>query len=71
MHSLIWKYDSIIQYLNWLNNIEINYGVPFDYYMCNFFEKNEDFKHYWSEKQFFKQGSNMGIFKSTLQNDIC
>ena len=34
-------------------------------------EKNEDFKHYWSEKQFFKQGSNIGIFKSTLQNDIC
>jgi hypothetical protein len=67
--SLIWKYDSIIQYLNWLNNVEINFGVPFDYYMCNFFEKNEDFKHYWSEKIFFIQASNMGLMETTLQKD--
>ena len=35
-------------------NYETNYGVPFDYYMSNFFETNLDFKHYWSENEFFK-----------------
>lgn len=66
--SFIWKYDSIVKYLNWMNNIEINYGIPMDYYMCNFFEKNKDFKHYWSNDEFFMQGSNLGIFKTTLQD---
>lgn len=66
--SFIWKYDSIVKYLNWMNNIEINYGIPMDYYMCNFFEKNKDFKHYWSNDEFFMQGSNLGIIKTTLQD---
>ena len=66
--SFIWKYDSIVKYLNWMNNIEINYGVPMDYYMINFFEKNKDFKHYWSNDEFFIQGSNLGIIPTTLQN---
>jgi hypothetical protein len=50
-------------------NNETNYGVPFDYYMSNFFETNLDFKHYWSENEFFKQGSNLGLLKTTLQDD--
>ena len=66
--SFLWKYDAIVKYLNWLNNIETNYGVPMDYYMCNFFENNIDFKHYWSNDEFFIQGSNLGIIQSTLQN---
>lgn len=66
--SFLWKYDSIVKYLNWMNNIETNFGCPMDYYMCNFFEKNIDFKHYWSHSEFFKQGSNIGIVASTLQN---
>lgn len=65
--SFLWKYNSIIKYLNWMNNIEPNFGVPMDYYMCNFFEKNPDFKHYWSNDEFFKQGSNLGIVASTIQ----
>jgi hypothetical protein len=67
--SFLWKYNSIIKYLNWMNNIELNFGVPMDYYMCNFFEKNPDFKHYWSNDEFFKQGSNLGIIPTTLQSD--
>lgn len=66
--SFIWKYDSIVKYLNWMNNIEINYGVLMDYYMCNFFEINKDFKHYWSNDEFFIHGSNLGIIKTTLQD---
>jgi hypothetical protein len=67
--SFLWKYNSIIKYLNWMNNSELNFGVPMDYYMCNFFEKNPDFKHYWSNDEFFKQGSNIGIMPTTLQSD--
>jgi len=66
--SFIWKYDSIKRFLHYMNN-ETNYGVPFDYYMSNFFETNLDFKHYWSENEFFKQGSNIGIFSTTIQED--
>jgi len=66
--SFIWKYKAIVKYLNWLNNIETNFGIPMDYYMCNFFEKNINFKHYWSNDEFFKQGSNLGIIPTTLQN---
>ena len=66
--SFLWKYDAIVKYLYWLNNDETNFGVPMDYYMCNFFEKNIDFKHYWSNEEFFKQGSNLGLIPTTLQN---
>ena len=65
--SFLWKYDSIVTYLNWMNNIETNFGVPMDYYMCNFFENNPKFKHYWSCDEFFKQGSNLGVIETTLQ----
>lgn len=65
--SFIWNYTGIIKFLNWMENIEPNFGVPFDYYMCNFFEKNIDFKHYWSNDEFFKQGSNIGLIKSSIQ----
>jgi hypothetical protein len=44
-----------------------DYSSPFDYYMCNFFENNLDFKHYWTANEFFIQGSNLGIIKSTLR----
>jgi hypothetical protein len=66
--SFIWRYEAIIKMLEWMNNIETNYGVPWDYYMCNFFEKNINVKHYWSVDEFFIQGSNLGLIKTTLQN---
>ena len=52
-----------------MKNIKINYGVPFDYYMCDFLENNLEFKHYWSINEFFKQGSNIGLIPTTLQDD--
>jgi hypothetical protein len=64
--SFLWTYRGIELFLKYMNT-ENNYTVPFDYYMCNFFEKNTHFKHYWSENEFFKQGSNLGIFASTIQ----
>lgn len=66
--SFLWKYDAVVKYLHWLNNIEMNFGVPMDYYMCNFFEKNVNIKHYWSEDEFFIQGSNLGIIPTMLQD---
>ena len=66
--SFLWKYDGIKKFLHYMNN-ETNYGVPFDYYMSNFFETDLNFKHYWSENEFFKQGSNLGLLETTLQND--
>jgi hypothetical protein len=65
--SFLWKYSGIIKFLNFMRSFE-EYSCPFDYYMCNFFEKNLNFKHYWSIDEFFKQGSNLGIMKSTLKN---
>jgi hypothetical protein len=64
--SFLWKYSGIIKFLDFMRKFE-DYSCPFDYYMCNFFENNLDFKHYWSLDEFFKQGSNSGLVKSTLR----
>ena len=45
-----------------------DYSSPFDYYMCNFFENDLTFNHYWSVCEFFKQGSNLGLLESTIKN---
>jgi hypothetical protein len=65
--SFLWKYTGVVNFLNFINTND-DYSVPFDYYMCNFFEKNTNTKHYWSEDEFFKQGSNIGIFQTTIQS---
>jgi hypothetical protein len=64
--SFLWKYSGIVKFLNFMRIFE-DYSCPFDYYMCNFFEKNLNFRHYWSINEFFKQGSNLGIIESTLK----
>ena len=66
--SFLWKYEAVVKFLNFMKSFE-DYSCPFDYYMCNFFEKNINFKHYWSVNEFFKQGSNLGLMPSTLRND--
>ena len=66
--SFVWRYDAIVSVLDFMNKVETNFGSPFDYYMCNFFELNVGFKHYWSLNEFFKQGSNLGLIPTTLQN---
>lgn len=65
--SFIWKYDAIVKCLDWMNNIETNYGSPWDYYLINIFENDINFKHYWSVNEFFKQGSNLGLIQTTIQ----
>jgi hypothetical protein len=64
--SFLWKYSGIVKFLNFMRTFE-DYSSPFDYYMCNFFEKKLDFKHYWSLDEFFKQQSNLGLISSTLR----
>ena len=67
LDSFIWKYDGIVKYLNFLNKMESNYSCPADYLFIHFLENNINFKHYWSVDEFFKQGSNLGFFKSKIQ----
>ena len=64
--SFLWKYSGIVKFLNFMRTFE-DYSSPFDYYMCNFFEKTLSFKHYWTANEFFIQGSNLGLIKSTLR----
>jgi hypothetical protein len=64
--SFLWKYSAIVKFLNFMRSFE-DYSCPFDYYMCNFFEKNLHFKHYWTANEFFRQGSNLGLMQSTLR----
>lgn len=64
--SFLWTYSAIVKFLNFMHLFE-DYSSPFDYYMCNFFEKNINFKHYWSINEFFIQGSNNGLMTSTLR----
>jgi hypothetical protein len=66
--SFLWKYEAVVKCLQWMNTIETNYGSPWDYYLINIFENDIDLKHYWSVNEFFKQGSNLGIIQTTLQN---
>jgi hypothetical protein len=66
--SFIWSYKGIIKFLKYLNT-DTNYGAAFDYYLTNFLEKNQDFKHYWTTETYFIQGSNHGVISSTIQND--
>ena len=65
--SFVWTYIGVQKFLNYMTHINLNYGVPFDYYMCNYFEHNNKFKHYWSVNEFFIQGSNNGFMKSTIK----
>jgi hypothetical protein len=67
--SFLWNFKGIVKFLNYMNE-NLYYDAPFDYYMTNFFENNVGFKHYWSIDTFFIQGSNYGLDKSTIQNDM-
>ena len=70
MDSMIWTYNGIIKFLNYLEN-EINYdfSLPYDYIFWNFLKQHNDFHFYWSNPTIFIQGSNAGIETSTIQND--
>ena len=66
--SYLWKYDAIVRFVTFMNTLT-DYSAPFDYYMCNYLETNVDVKHYWSVNEFFKQGSNLNLCATTLQDD--
>jgi len=65
---IIWKYDAIKKFLNYMNDNN-NYNLPLDYYIIKYLETNTDIKHYWSLNNFFINGSNNNMIKSTVQNN--
>ncbi len=67
--SLLWSYNGIIKFKKHMEN-DINYSAPFDYYLINKTETDLNFKHYWSVDTYFIQGTNEGIYKSQIQNDL-
>jgi len=66
--SFLWNYNGIIKFLKYMDTEPCN--TPFDYYMINKFEIDNNFKHYWTSETFFIQGSNHGFEPSTIQNDL-
>jgi hypothetical protein len=68
--SIIWKYEAVVKFLDYMDNIDVDYDIPLDYYITRYLEKNNDVKHYWTLNEFFIQGSNNGYIKSSIQNDL-
>jgi hypothetical protein len=66
--SFLWNYSGVVKFLKYMN--ETPFNAPFDYYMFNKFEIDDNFKHYWTSKSFFLQGSNLGYLQSKIQQDI-
>lgn len=68
--SFIWTYNGILKILNYLENkLQYSFSIPFDYIFNNLL-KDKDFHFYWSNPTIFIQGSNAGLEKSTIQNDL-
>ena len=68
--SLIWSYNGVIKYLDYLENkIKLDFSIPIDYIFWDLLKSNKDFYFYWSNPVVFIQGSNAGLEKSTIQND--
>jgi hypothetical protein len=66
--SFLWNYKGVKKFYKYMCD-QYFYDAPFDYYLTNFLENTLDFKHYWSLDTFFIQGSNYGIYESTIQKD--
>ena len=58
---------AIVKCLDWMNNIETNYGSP-GLLFNKIFENDINFKHYWSVNEFLNKG-NLGLIQSTIQNN--
>jgi len=65
---IIWKYNAIENFLNYMNKND-NYNLPLDYYIIKYLEDNINIKHYWSVNNFFINGSNNKLIKSTIQDN--
>ena len=71
MDSMIWTYEGIIKFLNYLENeIKYDFSVPYDYIFWDFLKKHNDFYFYWSNPTIFIQGTNAGMEESTIQKDL-
>ena len=71
LDSMIWTYNGIIKFLNYLEKeIQLDFSIPFDYIVWNFFKAHSNFYFYWCNNEVFIQGSNSGIEPSTIQNDV-
>jgi hypothetical protein len=71
MDSMIWTYNGIIKFLNYLENeIKYDFSIPYDYIFWNFLKKHDDFYFYWSNPTVFIQGTNAGMEESTIQKDL-
>jgi len=71
MDSMIWTYDGVIKFLNYLENeIKYDFSIPYDYIFWNFLKKHDDFYFNWSNPTVFIQGSNAGMEESTIQKDL-
>jgi hypothetical protein len=68
--AYLWNYKAIKPILNYMNNEGQNFGYPLDHYLQYYFEQHIEFKHYWTLDEFFFQGSNLGIIRTNIQNDI-
>lgn len=67
--SFLWNYSGVVKFLKYLNEYPV-FNVPFDYYMCQFFETHHpSFKQYLTVDEFFLQRSNAGLEPSTIQSD--
>tara|TARA_B110000967_G_scaffold75519_1_gene78183 strand:- start:136 stop:1818 length:1683 start_codon:yes stop_codon:yes gene_type:complete len=62
--TLLWSYNGVKKMLKFME--DENY-IAMDYYFTNKFESDNLFKHYWTDKVYFLQGSNYNIEKSTIQ----
>jgi hypothetical protein len=67
--AILWKYDTIVKLNNFMDKIETNYAIPWDFYLIHFLEMNTDIKFYWTIKEFFKQSSFLNLSESNLGND--
>lgn len=65
--AVIFRYNCIKKYLDYIDELETNLSCPNDYVMTSFFENNVDIKHLWCKPEFFKQGSNLGIIARTYE----
>lgn len=69
--SMLWTYDGILKFLNYLENeLVYDFSVPYDYIFWNFLKKHDDFYFYWSNPIVFIQGTNAGMEESTIQKDL-
>jgi hypothetical protein len=71
MDSMIWTYNGVIKFLNYLENeIKYDFSIPYDYIFWNFLKKHDDFYFNWSNPTVFIQGTNAGMEESTIQKDL-